>query len=164
MGKEPNWTDAVITEYWVVAAMVNKSFTGHKFNGISDFKGERIGTMHGYKYPEELGNFKDLKVEEVPDAILNLKKLNSGCIEVTFDDIIWAELENKKNKLDKLKYLMPLVSSSPTNLIISPKSKDFATLYTQKAQELIKAGELEKLYEKYTESNLKTFKTKYDIK
>jgi ABC-type amino acid transport substrate-binding protein len=104
-----------------------------------------------------------MKVEKVMEADQNLKKIAAGRIDVTFDDPVWAETESKRNGYG-LKALAPLVAIDGTHVTFGPKLKDLRDKFTSKAEEMIKAGVLDKLYEKHAGITMKAFKTKYGIK
>ena len=151
-----------ITEYWLVAAIVNAANPMTKFNGIDEFKGKSVGTTSGYSYPEALKGFAGLKIEETPDASNSLRKLDAGRIDVTFDDPVWADFESKSNKF-KLKILPPVVAQDPTYLVLGPTHKALADSLDKAAAELIKGGSLDKLYQKYQGISFADFKKRYGL-
>ena len=153
----------IVTEYWMLAAIVPEAFKGDKYSGLGQFKGKTVGTTKGYEYPDELKKWEGLKTDETSDSYNSLRKVANGRIDVMFDDPLWADIKSKDEHL-KYKILMPLASSMPTIGGFAPKHGELVKKFEATASALIKEGVLDKLYVKYTGQNLKAFKKKYGIK
>jgi ABC-type amino acid transport substrate-binding protein len=163
-GTVPEVIDLKFTEeYWMLAAIVPEHSTLTNFTGIEQFKGKTVGVTKEYPYPEELKGFPDMKKEETVDSINSLRKVANNRIDVMFDDPVWADNIAKTEKL-KFKRLMPLAASAKDCGSMAKKHAALAEKVNATANELIKAGALDKLYQKYLGMNLKAFKTKYGIK
>jgi ABC-type amino acid transport substrate-binding protein len=154
---------ATVTEYWLIAAIVNESNPLTKFSSLADFSGKTVGVVKGYLYPDELNGFKGMKKDEVVEADANLRKLDAGRIDVSFDDPIWTMIEAKKNKY-KLKALSPLLAADPNYLEFNGKHKELAKKYDAKAAELIKSGLLDKLYKQHVGMTMTEVKSKFGVK
>jgi polar amino acid transport system substrate-binding protein len=151
------------TEYWMVGAIVPESFKGDKFTGIEQFKGKKVGVTKAYQYPESLKGFEGLVKDETTDSMNSLRKLGNGRIDVMFEDPLWTEIKARAENL-KFKSLKPLVAADPNCATLSGAHPDLGAKIDAAAQELIKAGLLDKLYKKHTGMALSDFKRKFGIK
>ena len=154
---------AIPTEYWIIAVITGEASTHTSFTDFNAFKGKSFGKVSGYEYPEDVSkHFPMFKMDEVPEADTNLKKIAAGRVDFTADDPIWAQLAAKRLGI-KLKVLEPTVTYDPTRLAMNKKHKDVLAAIDAKLKEHLDKGVFDQIYKEHTGKDLKTFKKEYKI-
>ena len=143
-----------------------------KFAGIDSLYKISLGVIKGYSYKDELDSYIEkyssdntrIQFSSGEDALeTNFKKLVTGRISVLIEDknvvenflMEHPEFANQIKSagiLEEIDTNRLFIAFSPAN----PKSKEFAKIITEETKRLIESGELEKIKNKYINSDNNT--------
>jgi len=136
--------------FWQVGIIARPDFEPQTFTTLSDFDTARTGLVSGYDYESIVGNdIANWNAEWVATAILNLRKVNTGRIDLTIVDVPWAEINAKKENLT-FTILSPLVGAFPQVTYFSNARADLAPLWTSELNAMIADGRVDAVYKSYT--------------
>lgn len=120
---------------------------------INDFKGQKIGTTRGYKYPalEKLFAEKKLIREDAEDEETNLIKLVNGRINYAVTDELLFQYFKKNHPVGKNKILKEslLEAEYPIQCALNKESKIKIEKLNKAINAIISSGKLNRIFSKY---------------
>ncbi len=117
---------------------------------ISDLKGQRIGTLTGFVYPElEKVLGKDFVRDDGPSTESAMRKLAAGRYDYLITTMTALHNEMKENKLALDLHAPLVVQEIKTQCALSPRSKVNIEALNAAIDSIVKSGELTKLLQNY---------------
>ncbi|WP_018693144.1 substrate-binding periplasmic protein [Algicola sagamiensis] len=133
--------------FYPLAIYVRADFPIEQFSWFL-MRGKRVGMVRGYDYTEKIQKFKGWKKDlHKTDAEL-FEKLKKGWLDYILVDIFSAPLLAEQTEVE-IKSLHPMVDTVNLYLDFSPKNKVLAEKYDRELGNMIKSGEVDKIYKKY---------------
>ncbi|QDQ26082.1 hypothetical protein FNU76_06800 [Chitinimonas arctica] len=142
----PGWgATNVPTEFWLIGAWVHADSPLRHFDKPSQFRGQRVGMVRDYIYPEPLGSYHDWQEIYSGDAIDSLRQLAAKRVDVYFDDVFWTRKKVRSKKF-RLHMLQPLVAAEAQRHIFRPELAETMAEFEREVQLRIKRGEMDLRY------------------
>ena len=145
IGPDFHFTLPVIPNGEVVAARPDAP----KLEGITQLAGQPVGTVLGYLYPEaEAVLGAQLRREDAPDMLANLRKLVAGRMPYAITDRLVLREHQRQNPKDGLREDLAL-NRFTAPCALSPRSKIPLPLINEALSELVADGEMQRILARY---------------
>lgn len=145
-------SEAIIDSDWVLLINSKYQFTKH-YTNLGDLKGQIIGTVNGFSYPEYFANFikENSKIEQANRDELNIKKLALDRVDyVIMDKYNALYLIKALNLSDKIMILPKTVEANKLYLVFNKNvSDDVIKLFDKELIKFKSTKEYKEILNKY---------------
>ncbi|WP_137940065.1 transporter substrate-binding domain-containing protein [Chitinivorax sp. B] len=153
----PAWPHtSVATEHWMIAAWVRDSSSLRSFSTLDVFRGQRVGRAVGYEWPSVLRRQKGWTVVVAGDGRHVLYSLSNGRVDVVFEDTIWGDQVQRRDRLN-IRVLLPAVVSEPQVMLFQKKHAALVRDLDRELAKLLTDGSFDQVYRKHTGKDFRTW-------